>query len=215
MCALAAALAAVACGGCGGAKHATTTAAAQAGTGCKPAPTPHLAVRHVPKPTAPLAPAKTYEVTFATNCGTFVVRLDQRDSPHVAAAFAGLVRDHYFDGTIFHRIVPGFVVQGGDPTGQGTGGPGWTVRDTPPATTRYVPGVVAMAKTQAEPPGTAGSQFFVVTGGDASSLPPDYAVVGRVVRGLAVVRRIGRLGDPATEQPTTRVEIAHATLAGR
>jgi cyclophilin family peptidyl-prolyl cis-trans isomerase len=209
---VAAAAAALACGGCGGAKHAATTTAAGP---CSSAPEPHLAVRHVPKPTTPLAPAKTYDVSFATNCGTFVVRLDQHDSPHVAAAFAGLVRDGYFDGTVFHRIVPGFVIQGGDPTGSGTSGPGWTVRDTPPATTRYLPGVVAMAKTGAQPPGTAGSQFFVVTGGDAASLGPDYAVVGRVVRGMKVVKRIGGLGDPVTEKPTTRIEIAHATLTAR
>jgi peptidyl-prolyl cis-trans isomerase B (cyclophilin B) len=201
----------VACAGCGGG-HGTTTTTAQP---CTSAPAPRLAARHVAKPTTPLEPAKTYDVAFATNCGTFVVRLDQRAAPHVAAAFAGLVRDRYFDGTIFHRIVPGFVIQGGDPTGSGEGGPGWTVRDAPPATTRYVPGVVAMAKTTAQPPGTSGSQFFVVTGGDASSLGPDYAVVGRVVRGMKIVRRIGRLGDPSTEQPTARIEIARATLSAR
>jgi cyclophilin family peptidyl-prolyl cis-trans isomerase len=208
--------AAAAAGGCGASSHpAPTTARTLGPVACAAAPAPHLGARHVAKPTAALAPAKTYDVAFATNCGTFVVRLDQRVSPHVAAAFAGLVRDRYFDRTIFHRIVPGFVIQGGDPTGTGTGGPGWTVRDAPPATTRYLPGVVAMAKAQDDPPGTAGSQFFVVTGSDASSLGPDYAVVGRVVSGMPVVRRIGRLGDPATEQPTTRIEIEHATLATR
>ena len=81
----------------------------------------------------------------------------------------------------------------------------------PPATTRYTLGLVAMAKTQTEAPGTSGSQFFVVTAQDAG-LPPDYAVLGEVVKGLPVVDKIGRLGDPSTEQPTETVEIEKATV---
>jgi peptidyl-prolyl cis-trans isomerase B (cyclophilin B) len=122
-----------------------------------------------------------------------------------------LARRGYFEGTDFHRIVPGFVIQGGDPTGTGSGGPGYTTRDPPPAGASYTRGVVAMAKAQAEPSGTAGSQFFVVTGADAG-LPPEYALLGKVVRGLAVVERIGRFGDPATEQPTRRVVIRRVTI---
>ena len=86
--------------------------------------------------------------------------------------------------TIFHRIVPGFVIQGGDPTGTGTGGPGYLTVDTPPASAAYTLGVVAMAKTQQQPAGTAGSQFFVVTVPNAG-LPPDYAIIGKVTSGLA------------------------------
>jgi cyclophilin family peptidyl-prolyl cis-trans isomerase len=200
-------LAAAALAGCGGGhKKAAPT------NGCTDVDRPQLAARTAPKPTSPLDATKTYDVTFVTNCGSFAVRLDVRDSPHTAASFASLVRRGFFDGTIFHRIVPGFVIQGGDPTGQGTGGPGYETVDRPPASTRYTLGTVAMAKTQAEPAGTSGSQFFVVTGSGASTLPPDYAVLGRVVRGLPVVKRIGKLGDPNTEEPTRVVEIEKATL---
>jgi cyclophilin family peptidyl-prolyl cis-trans isomerase len=106
------------------------------------------------------------------------------------------------------------VIQGGDPTGSGAGGPGYSTVDAPPASTRYTLGVVAMAKTGAEPPGTAGSQFFVVTEQDAG-LPPDYAVLGRIVKGQATVDKIGQLGDPASGgagTPTETVEIEKATL---
>ena len=155
--------------------------------------------------------AKTYTATVRTNLGTFAFALDVKDSPCTTSSFAQLARKHFFDGLIFHRIVPGFVIQGGDPSGNGSGGPGYTVVDTPPSDARYVRGVVAMAKTGAEPPGTSGSQFFVVTGADAG-LPPDYALLGRITRGIDVVERIGRLGDPQTEQPKRRIVIRHVTV---
>jgi cyclophilin family peptidyl-prolyl cis-trans isomerase len=116
----------------------------------------------------------------------------------------------FFDGTFFHRIVPGFVIQGGDPTGTGQGGPGYKTVDKPPKNAKYTLGVVAMAKTGTEKPGTAGSQFFVVTGNDAG-LPADYAVLGKVVSGMDVVKRIGQLGD-SSEQPTFTVVIKKATV---
>ena len=144
-----------------------------------------------------LDPAKRYDVTLVTSCGDIVIRLDQKTSPRTAASFAALAKSGFYDGTVFHRIVPGFVIQGGDPTGSGTGGPGYTTRDRPPPDTTYTRGVVAMAKTGVEPPGTAGSQFYIVTGADAG-LPPDYAVLGKVTGGLDTVRKIGELGDPAS-----------------
>jgi cyclophilin family peptidyl-prolyl cis-trans isomerase len=149
------------------------------------------------KPTDKLAPGKTYRVVLKTSCGDITVRLDQKTSPKTAASFASLVKQGFYDGTVFHRIVPGFVIQGGDPTGQGSGGPGYSVRDEPPADTVYSQGVVAMAKTQVEPPGTSGSQFYIVTAPDAG-LPPDYAVLGEVVKGLDVALAIDQLGDPAS-----------------
>jgi peptidyl-prolyl cis-trans isomerase B (cyclophilin B) len=158
-----------------------------------------------------LDPKQAHTVAVQTNLGRFDVRLNVKDSPCVTASFASLARKRFFDGTIFHRIVPGFVIQGGDPTGTGQGGPGYTVTDAPPSTARYTKGVVAMAKTQDEPSGTAGSQFFVVTAPDAQ-LPPDYALLGNVTKGLNVVERIGRLGNPATERPTRRVVVLHMTL---
>ena len=131
-----------------------------------------------------------------------VIRLDVKDSPEAAASFVSLARAGFFDRTAFPRIVPGFIIQGGDPTGTGSGGPGYTTRDAPPEDTLYTKGVVAMAKTKDERPGTAGSQFFVVTAPDAG-LPPDYAVLGRLVRGLRVAERISKLGDPSSGERGT------------
>ncbi len=143
-------------------------------------------------------------MTFTTNCGSFTIRLDVKDSPRLAASFFSLARKGFFNRTVFHRIIPGFVIQGGDPTGTGTGGPGYSTVDKPPRGTRYSRYTVAMAKTQAEPAGTAGSQFFVVTAADAG-LPPDYALLGRVTSGRKVVDLIGRFGTNSNEGTPTRV----------
>lgn len=150
--------------------------------------------------------SKPYTVDVLTNLGRFDIRLDVGDSPCTTSSFAALVRKRFFDGTRFHRIVPGFVIQGGDPTASGAGGPGYSVRDVPPRNSLYTEGVVAMAKSAAEPSGTAGSQFFVVTAVNAG-LPPEYAILGVVTKGLKVVRKIGRLGSPVTEKPTRRVVV--------
>jgi len=165
---------------------------------------------------ASLDASKSHTVTLKTNKGTFAFDLDVKDSPHTTASFAALVEKGFFDGLTFHRIVPGFVIQGGDPKGDGTGGPGYTTVDPPPSGAKYTKGVVAMAKTGTEPAGTAGSQFFVVTGADIG-LPPDYALLGKVSSGMAVVDAIGKLGDPSDPNgvPTTRVVIEKATLSER
>jgi peptidyl-prolyl cis-trans isomerase B (cyclophilin B) len=149
------------------------------------------------KPQKPLAAGKTYEVMLTTSCGDFTIRLDQKTTPNAAASFVALARSGFFDDTIFHRIVPGFVIQGGDPTASGSGGPGYSTRDKVPAGAAYEPGVVAMAKAGNEPPGTAGSQFFVVTA-PGTGLTPDYALLGRVTKGMEVVKEIGELGDRAS-----------------
>ena len=149
---------------------------------------------------------KAHTVDVLTNFGQFNIRLDVGDSPCTTSSFAALVRKHFFDRTVFHRIVPGFVIQGGDPTATGRGGPGYSVRDVPPRNSLYTEGVVAMAKSADEPPGTAGSQFFVVTSSNAG-LPPEYAILGVVTKGLSTVRRIGRLGNPENEKPTRRVVV--------
>jgi cyclophilin family peptidyl-prolyl cis-trans isomerase len=164
------------------------------------------------KPASSFDASKTYDVTMKTNHGSFTIELATKISPATTASFVRLVRKGFFNGTIFHRIVPGFIIQGGDPTASGLGGPGYTTVDKPPASTRYTHGLVAMAKSPTQPPGTSGSQFFIVTARDAG-LPPEYAVLGKVVAGLAVVDRIGRLGDPATEKPTKTVRIEKATVS--
>ena len=169
------------------------------------------------KPGRKLDRSKRYEVVLQTSCGSFTIRLDQRVSPATTASFAALAEKGFFDGTVFHRIVPGFVIQGGDPTATGNGGPGYSTRDKPPRDAAYTKGVVAMAKTPQQPPGTAGSQFYVVTGKDAG-LPPEYAILGKVSAGLEVAERIGELGDPAsgsTGTPLQTVVIEKATLRER
>jgi peptidyl-prolyl cis-trans isomerase B (cyclophilin B) len=209
----AAGLALAACGGGGKSAEATSTAGTT--TVAPPPPTTTESGDAVVSPAErkPLDPGKTYKVEFQTSEGSFTVTLDQKTSPHVAASFAALVRKKYFDGTIFHRIIPGFLFQGGDKSGTGRGFPGYTVVDKPPAGTKYTPGVVAMAKTGVQPAGTAGSQFFIVTSPQATSdLTPIYAVLGRVSGGINVVQKIGMLGDVATELPSKRVVIRRAVL---
>jgi peptidyl-prolyl cis-trans isomerase B (cyclophilin B) len=166
------------------------------------------------KPTKTLDPDKVYIVELETSCGSFIIRLSQRLSPQATASFASLARNGFYDDTIFHRIVPGFVIQGGDPTVRGDGGPGYSTRDPVARNTSYRPGTVAMAKAGNEPRGTAGSQFFVVTGG-GTQLTPDYAVLGKVDKGMDVVREIGKLGDPASGgagTPLQSVVIEKATF---
>jgi len=154
-------------------------------------------------PSEPLDPSKTYTLTFDTSCGSFTVTLDQKLAPRTAASLVALANDGYFDDTIFHRVVSGFVIQGGDPTQSGGGGPGYSTVDVPPSDAKYTKGVVAMAKSQVEAPGTSGSQFFVVTGDDAG-LPPDYAIVGNVTDGMDTVERIDALGPPGGDGPPTK-----------
>ena len=162
----------------------------------------------LPAPDASSPTAKG--VTFDTSCGSFTVEFDP-DSPKTAASMQYLVEKGFYDGLGFHRVVPGFVIQGGDPRGDGSGGPGYSVTEAPPKDTKYTKGVVAMAKSQAEAPGTSGSQFFVVTGADAQ-LPPDYAVVGKVTDGLDTVDRISALGVADNVPPKMPIVIDSASL---
>jgi peptidyl-prolyl cis-trans isomerase B (cyclophilin B) len=193
---------------------ATATEEAPAAEGCEqvdaPAPREDGDER---RPARALDDDRTYTVTVVTNCGSFSWELDVKAAPKTSASIVSLADKGFYDDTIFHRIVPGFVIQGGDPTATGTGGPGYQTRDKPAADTVYEKGTVAMAKAGPEAAGTAGSQFFVVTddtGGRA--LTPEYAVVGKVDDGLDVVERIGMLGD-AAEQPTQTVVIEKMTVA--
>jgi peptidyl-prolyl cis-trans isomerase B (cyclophilin B) len=210
----AAGLALAACGG-GGKKSAAPTTSTTTPTAPPKTTTQKGAAAVSPAERTPLEPNKLYTVEFQTSEGNFTVTLDQKTSPHVTASFAALVRKRYFDGTIFHRIIPGFLFQGGDKSATGHGFPGYTVADKPPADTRYRLGVVAMAKTEVQPAGTAGSQFFIVTARNLGLLgekKPLYAVLGRVTAGMNVVQKIGKLGDVASELPSKRVVIRHAIL---
>lgn len=190
----------------------TETTADTATNGCTDVIAP--APREDGGATAPkerLDPEKTYNLVFETNCGSFTITLDLATAPATATSLVALAGAGFYNDTILHRIIPGFVIQGGDPTQSGSGGPGYQTIDPPPADASYTKGVVAMAKAPAEPSGTSGSQFFIVTGADVG-LPAEYAIVGNVTSGIAVVERIGELGDPATEQPTRPVVIHSVTV---
>ena len=161
-------------------------------------------------PTEALDPDTTYRLQVETSCGPFTITLDQVSAPKTTASLVALARDGFFDGIGFHRVAPGFVIQGGDPTGGGAGGPGYSTVDPPPQDALYTRGVVAMAKAPDEAPGTSGSQFFVVTGGDIG-LPPEYAIVGKVTDGLDTVLEIDALGvgdgPPATPVVMEKVTV--------
>jgi peptidyl-prolyl cis-trans isomerase B (cyclophilin B) len=182
------------------------------GTGCEPAEKPASKDVEVKKSKEALEPAKTYVATVTTNCGEFKIRLDSKRAPKTGGSFKHLVDEGFFDGLSFHRIVPGFVIQGGDPAGDGSGGPGYSVVEAPPQDLTYKKGVVAMAKTQIEDPGTSGSQFFVVTGEDAG-LPPEYALLGKVVEGQEVVDLIGIAPVGPDEQPIDPIVIRSIAIA--
>ncbi|HEY1518698.1 MAG TPA: peptidylprolyl isomerase [Solirubrobacteraceae bacterium] len=180
-----------------------------------PAPkaAPHLSAPHLK-----LDPHRTYTVTIVTNCGTFAFTLDVAQSPKTSASFYYLVKRGFFDGVTFHRVASGFVIQGGDPTGTGAGGPGYTVVEAPPKSTQYVLGDVAMAKTGTEPSGASGSQFFIVTAANvtqSAGLTPDYALLGKVVSGIGVVEKIGSLptNPPGDGSPTPAVVMSSVTAS--
>ena len=201
------ALAVLALAGCGGNGGGTESTA----EGCADVDAPAAkADGGATKPSAPLDDSTTYVLVVETSCGDFEITLDQKLAPNTAASLVALANDGFFENTTFHRIVPGFVIQGGDPTGMGSGGPGYSTVDPPPSDAAYTRGVVAMAKTSLEPPGTSGSQFFVVTADDAG-LQPEYAIVGEVTKGYDTVERIGELGD-ANEQPTRPVVIERVSV---
>lgn len=197
---------------------AETTAAADAGGGaCKTVKAPDTADRSVPKPgkADQLPKGAKATVTMETSCGTIVMALDTKNQPVTASTFAYLVKKGFYDGLPFHRIAgtpdAQFVIQGGAPGGAPDGGPGWSVQEDPPADASYVRGVVAMAKTGAEPAGTTGSQFFIVTGADVG-LPADYAIAGKVTEGDDTVTKISEVEKDDQDVPLSPVLIEKATL---
>jgi peptidyl-prolyl cis-trans isomerase B (cyclophilin B) len=187
---------------------ATTEASASGGCEQVNAPKPKNVSLGAPKQTVTKGDQLTAVVE--TSCGSFEIALDAKRAPKTVNSFVSLSERGFYDGLTFHRIAPGFVIQGGDPLGTGTGGPGYSVDEKPPANLAYTKGVVAMAKSSAEPPGRSGSQFFVVLNADAG-LPPEYALVGKVEEGFDVVDRIGKLGTPA-EQPKQTVLIEEISI---
>jgi peptidyl-prolyl cis-trans isomerase B (cyclophilin B) len=149
-----------------------------------------------------------------TSCGDFEIALDSARAPRTTASFAHLVESGLYDGTTIHRVEPAYLIQGGDPEGNGLGGPGYFVDEPPPADTSYTRGTVAMAKSPAEPPGRSGSQFFVVTAPADAGLPPDYALLGEVSSGLETIDRIDQLDGPG-DRPSHPVVIERITIKAR
>ena len=151
---------------------------------------------------------KRYVATMVTSHGTMVFNLDPLAAPKTVNSFVFLARYHYFDGIVFHRIIPGFVLQGGDPTGSGSGGPGYRFADELPQAGRYQLGSLAMANAG---PNTNGSQFFVISGPDGVGLPPLYSLFGDIVSGQDVVAKIDAVGT-RSGSPKERVVIESVTI---
>jgi cyclophilin family peptidyl-prolyl cis-trans isomerase len=156
-------------------------------------------------------PNRTYVAEIKTNMGVITATLDAKAAPNTVNNFVVLARYHYFDGISFHRIIPGFVIQGGDPQLTGQGGPGYEFADELPPPGQYKIGSLAMANAGAN---TNGSQFFIVTGEQGASLPPQYSLFGHVTGGLDVVQRIDAVGSPNSREgrPTQAVTMESVTI---
>jgi peptidyl-prolyl cis-trans isomerase B (cyclophilin B) len=171
-------------------------------------------------PKQTISAKKTYQATFQTSCGSLVVKFDQKDAPNTVNSLVFLIQHRFYDGLTFHRIAKNFVIQGGDPKGDGSGGPGYSTVDAPPANAQYPVGTIAMAKTGSDPAGTSGSQFFVVTSSTAQqALAPggkgQYAIVGHVVKGIDVVQKIAAIpiaGGGSDGRPAQTIYIVKVTL---
>ena len=155
-------------------------------------------------------PARSYTAEMVTTKGTMVIALDPAAAPKTVNNFVVLARYHYFDGIAFHRVIPGFVLQGGDPEGSGRGGPGYRFDDELPRPGRYELGSLAMANAG---PNTNGSQFFIISGPDGMRLPPQYSLFGKVVKGLEVVAAIDAVGSPGAGTPKEKVVIESVTVS--
>ncbi len=168
-----------------------------------------------PPPTC-ISPSRSYSADVNTTKGRFTVALDAKGAPNTVNNFVVLARYHYYDGVAFHRIIPGFVVQGGDPQATGSGGPGYKFDDELPKAGTYKLGSVAMANNGANT-NTNGSQFFVITGDAGVALPPYYSLFGQVTEGFDVVKAIESAGTPATAtepggKPTEVIKVSSITI---
>jgi len=167
-------------------------------------------IRFAEPPPMCIDPAKRYTATMTTSLGTLVIALDAAAAPLTVNNFVVLSRYHYYDGVTFHRIIKGFVCQGGDPEGTGRGGPGYRFADELPKPGRYEIGSLAMANAG---PNTNGSQFFVISGADGARLPPQYSLFGKVVKGLDVVEAMQSVRTGAGDKPVEPVVIESVVIA--
>lgn len=152
---------------------------------------------------------KRYTAEMRTSMGTITIALDAVGAPRTVNNFVVLARYHYYDNVIFHRIIKGFVCQGGDPTGTGRGGPGYRFGDELPKPGRYEIGSLAMANAG---PNTNGSQFFIICGKRGTQLPPQYSLFGKVVAGLDVVTAMSGVATDRQDRPRTKVVIKSVTI---
>ena len=141
---------------------------------------------------------KKYTATMETDVGTIKIDLAADQSPITANNFIALARSHFYDGLTCHRVIKGFVDQCGDPKGDGSGGPGYTIGEEPPKSGKYAVGQLAMAKTSA--PHTTGSQFFIIVGDHGAALPPQYSYLGTITEGLDAAKKIE--ADGAAQDPS-------------
>jgi cyclophilin family peptidyl-prolyl cis-trans isomerase len=162
----------------------------------------------------------TYLATVTTDAGTFVITLSPKEAPIAVNNFVFLVEHKFYNCVIFHRVIPGFVIQGGDPTGTGDGGPGYQfTEEGPPAASnpsdQYPLYSVAMANSSSgsTDPNTNGSQFFIVTGSSGESLPPDYVLFGTVTSGTSVIQKINNDGSSSGVPPTVTHRMLKVTIA--
>ena len=154
--------------------------------------------------------SKRYTATMETSLGTIVIALDAINAPKTVNNFVFLALNHYYDGVIFHRIIKGFMCQGGDPTGTGTGGPGYKFADELPKPGQYEIGSVAMANAG---PNTNGSQFFIVSGRSGVGLPPQYSLFGKLVKGLDVLETMQNVDTDRSDRPREDVVINSVTIS--
>jgi cyclophilin family peptidyl-prolyl cis-trans isomerase len=161
-------------------------------------------------PEMTIDPAKTYTATMETSCGKMIITLDAKNAPIGTNNFVFLAREKFYDGLSFHRVIQDFVIQGGDPEGDGTGGPGYDVPAEPPKD-KFKIGDLAAAKAANDPPGTMGSQFFVITGSRGAALPNEYARFGTVTEGVKVAQKLESFGQP-DESPSRKLYILSVTI---
>ena len=154
-------------------------------------------------------PSKRYTATMETSMGTLVIALDPIAAPITVNNFVFLAAQHYYDGVIFHRIIQGFVCQGGDPDGNGRGGPGYRFVDELPKAGKYQIGSLAMANAG---PNTNGSQFFLISGPSGVQLPPAYSLFGQVVKGLDIVEMMQNVPTGPGDRPKDDVVIRSVTI---
>jgi cyclophilin family peptidyl-prolyl cis-trans isomerase len=212
---------------CGSSSSGSSSTAASTSTGSSPAsanvptvpagtcihtkPSSTPTVTNFPSaPKLAINPSRTYTATMATSCGQIVIQLLPKQAPVTVNNFVFLANKGFYNGLTFHRVIPGFVIQGGDPKGDGTGGPGYEFKDELP-TTPYTLGDAAMANAG---PNTNGSQFFIIQGSQGASLPLQYSRFGHVTSGQATVNLIANVPSSSqTNMPNQPVWIYNVSIS--